>query len=209
MSRAYIFDLDDTLINTIATKTEAIQFVAKKYYNTDISSERIRAVWGKPFHDLMEELAPKHAKIEELIEQYKAEREKFPSYAYPNTIETLTTLSKRAMLGIVTSHTRIFIHSDLEAAHIPEELFTIILTAEDTQFHKPDPRVFDKVIELCVSRSIEKNDMMYIGDSLMDYQAAHDAGIPFIGIHSHTAPKETFENLGIQTIGDIKELLII
>jgi len=209
MPRAYFFDLDDTLINTIATKTEAIQYVVKKYYDTDISSERIRSVWGKPFRDLMAELAPKGANLDELIAHYKTERENFPSYAYLNTIETLTELSKNAVLGIVTSHTRVFIHSDLEAAHIPEDLFALILTAEDTKFHKPDPRVFDKVLALCESRGIEKDDILYVGDSLIDYQAAHDAGIPFIGIHSHTAPKETFYHLGIQTIGDIKELVTV
>lgn len=209
MVKAIFFDLDDTLIHTLETKARAIQYTARKYYNEEIATEIIRAAWGKPFRELMAELFPKGANIDEVVAHYTSERDNFPTPVYPGTIETLKTLSGRAQLGIVTSHTRMYIHKDLAVAGIPEDLFFLIQTAEDTEHHKPDPRVFDPAIASCSKRGIERSDMLYVGDNLIDYHAAVDAGIGFVAIHGHTTPKEVFEKLEIRTVSDIKELVTI
>lgn len=204
--RAWLFDLDDTLIKTLQTKTRAIQYTGEKYYGVKIPSVRIRSLWGAPFPKLMSMLFPSDANLDEVIAHYTAERSRFPSPAYPNTVRTLKKLSMHDDVGIVTSHTRVYIRSDLESARIPESLFFHIQTYEDTEFHKPDPRVFDPAIEACIARGIQRENIRYVGDSLIDHEASVGAGIEFIGIYGHTAPKETFDHLGIRAIGDIKEL---
>lgn len=209
MSKAIFFDLDDTLINTLETKARAIQYTAKKYYNAEIATETIRKAWGKPFRELMAELFPKGADLDEVVARYTFERDNFPTPVYPGTIETLKILSGQALLGIVTSHTRLYIHSDLKIAGIPEDLFFLIQTAEDTAYHKPDPRVFDPAITSCSKRGIKRSDMLYVGDNLIDYHAAVDAGIGFVAIHGHTTPKDVFEKLEIRKVSDIKELITL
>ncbi len=204
-----MFDLDDTLIQTLQTKTRAIQHTGKKYYGVDIPSEKIRSAWGAPFSKLMAMLFPADANVDEVIAHYTIERTNFPSPAYPHTLATLRRLSRRDELGIVTSHTRTFIYSDLSAARIPDSLFFHLQTSEDTEFHKPDPRVFAPAIEACAKRGIPVTNIRYVGDSLVDYKAAEGAGIEFIGIYGHTAPKEDFDRLGIRAIHDIKELITI
>lgn len=202
-----LFDLDDTLIKTLETKIHAIQYTGRTYFGVDIPSDAIRTAWGAPFPELMVALFPKDADLEDVIAKYTIARVNFPSPAYPHTVRTLRKLAKTDDLGIVTSHTRTYINSDLAAARIPESLFFHIQTSEDTAHHKPNPRVFDPAIVACRNRGIPLSRMLYIGNSLVDYEAAHNAGMDFIGIHGHTAPKEDFDRLGIRTVGDIKELL--
>lgn len=206
---AWLFDLDDTLIKTLETKIHAIQHTGRKYYGVEIPSEVIRSKWGAPFQELMATLFPKEANLEEVIAHYTQERGNFPSPAYPNTVRTLRSLAKHHDVGIVTSHTRVYIQSDLAAARIPASLFFHIQTSEDTPHHKPNPRVFDPAIVVCRNRGISLPNTRYVGNSLVDYEAANGAGIPFVGIYGHTAPKEDFDRLGIRTIGDIKELLTL
>lgn len=202
-----LFDLDDTLIKTLETKIHAIQHTGRKYFGVEIPSDAIRSAWGAPFPELMTMLFPKGANLEEVIAKYTQVRVNFPSPAYPHTVRTLRELAKTNDLGIVTSHTRTYIHSDLAAARIPESLFFHIQTSEDTAHHKPSPRVFDPTIVACRNRGIPLSHMWYIGNSLVDYEAAHNAGMKFVGIHGHTEPKEDFERLGVGTISNIKELL--
>ena len=206
---AWLFDLDDTLIKTLETKIHAIQHTGRKYYGVEIPSDTIRSAWGAPFPELMTTLFPKEANLEEVIAHYTAERSNFPSPAYPRTLQTLRSLGKYHDLGIVTSHTRVYIHSDLAAARIPEALFFHIQTTEDTVHHKPSPRVFDPAIVACRNRGISLSNIRYVGNSLVDYEAANGAGIPFVGIYGHTAPKEDFDRLGIRAIRDIKDLLTL
>lgn len=55
-----------------------------------------------------------------------------------------------------------------------------IQTAEDTLFHKPDPKVFNHCLRLAKLIGLNKKDIIYIGDSSKDKIAANKAGIDFL-----------------------------
>jgi len=205
--RAYIFDLDDTLIDTINTKIKAIQHTGKSRFNADIDDSVVRKLWGKPFAEVMRGSFPEHIPLEHILAAYKEERGKFPSPAFPGTKEALDALVRTSVTGILSSHTSSYLRDDLIKAGIPPELFAFIYGSEDTQYHKPDPRVFDEVLAFLKEREIDKEEVVYVGDSIGDYEACRGAGVTYIAIPGRTVKKETFDALGIKTIPDITHLV--
>ena len=53
----------------------------------------------------------------------------------------------------------------------------MIQASGESEHHKPDPRVFDALIQVLQGSSIDKNEILYVGDSLSDLYAARDAGL--------------------------------
>lgn len=207
MRKAFLFDLDDTLIDTINTKIEAIVYTGKTHFQADIDPQVVRKLWGKPFAEVMRAAFPENVPTEDILKKYREERDKFPSPQFPKTVEVLRILTHTAVLGIVTSHTKAYIHDDLVKAEIPPDLFSFIHAAEDTEFHKPDPRVFDNAIEKLALLNVPKEQVTYVGDSLVDYEAARDAKIAYIAIANRTVSRAALDALGVRTITDITGLL--
>lgn len=206
MIKAILFDFDDTLVNTLETKTQALKLTGKKYYGLDLTEEEIRKVWGKPFTQLMKELFKNAEEVGKIIEKYTIERDNFPASSYKDVVKTLKILSKKYLLGLITSHAKSYINKDLKTAGIPKQLFFVVQTEEETAVHKPNPKVFDSVLKLLKKRNINKSQILYVGDTLYDYYAARDAGINFYGLPDRTTPKRKFQAEGARTINTLAEL---
>jgi HAD superfamily hydrolase (TIGR01549 family) len=116
--------------------------------------------------------------------------------AHAGALDLIKKLLARCRVGIVTASTQSLVLEDLQRLNFPIDDFFAIQTAEDTSFHKPDPRVFDPILTKLKAEAIEKEDVLYIGDGIRDYQAAKDAGISFLGITHGTTTKDEFAKCG-------------
>lgn len=199
--------MDDTLIKTYETKKEALKELGRKYYNVELSDEDIRSHWGQPIRPLLKSLFKDIEDVEEAVERYIRERNNFPTTPYDDTLSTLEALSGNYLLGIITSKSKRYIKDDLDLAGIPEELFFIIQTEEESKAHKPDPEVFSYVLDQLSEKGIKKSEVLYVGDTLSDYYAARDAGLQFYGISDRTISKEQFEFQGAKTIDQLSKLI--
>jgi len=195
MIKAVIFDLDDTLIKTSETKYEALKFAANHFYKLELTTEMIKTHWGKPFRKFMINLFGEIDTIESIIQNYYSVRNQFPSPAYEDAVNTLGQLAKKYILGVVTASTRHIAEEDLQAAGFNLSLFTYIQTSEQTSVHKPDPKVFEPVSHMLLEKNIFPNNVVYVGDSLADYEAAHGSGFHFVGITGRTTTHTEFKNI--------------
>lgn len=96
---------------------------------------------------------------------------------YPGAAEVLTRLhSDGIKLGLVSTSERAMIHTALENSHVAD-LFDVIVAAEDTKKHKPDPAPIYKSLELL---GVEKENTIFVGDSDKDIGAAGNANMPLL-----------------------------
>ncbi|HVT01393.1 MAG TPA: HAD-IA family hydrolase [Patescibacteria group bacterium] len=207
MIKAILFDIDDTLIKTFETKKEALKDMGRMYYDTKLDDETIRTHWGKPIKELLSILFKNIKDLEEGFERYVIARELYPTVAYEDAINTINTLSKKHLLGLITNKSKRYINDDLTIAKIPQDLFFIIQTEEDNIVHKPDPRVFDFTLNELTKKGVKKNEVIYIGDTVSDFMAASGAGIKFYAIAGRTTPKSEFDKLHAKTISTLSELV--
>jgi HAD superfamily hydrolase (TIGR01549 family) len=207
MRRAVLFDYDDTLVGTRACKYLALQAVAQRHYRVELSTARIDEHWGAPYEQLFRSLfAAFEPDIGRAIAHYEALDAEFPLHAYPDAERVLHAFAERSLVGIVTAASRARVEQQLTSFRLIRPL-SLLQTAEDTPFHKPDPRVFDPTLAELARRGIERSAVTYVGDSLRDYAAARDAGLAFWGVLGRTTSQEEFERLGVNVVPSLDALL--
>lgn len=194
--KAVLFDYDDTLVKTRESKWQAIKETAKRYYDLDIQDQDIAEFWGQPFEQMLTGAMKNVDEFENLKEKYFIVTDEFPMEAHDGALELVRMLLHNYHVGIVTASSRPLVLADLQRLRFPIESLHAIQAAEDSDFHKPDPRVFDSLLSTLSEADVGKENIVYIGDGSRDYQAAKDAGISFIGITHGTTSKDEFVEIG-------------
>ena len=203
MIQAVVFDFDDTLVKTRLIKWAQHKAIAREYYGNDLTDDDILKHWGKPLNVLITELHRAADTIENMLSNYRATNHRFQKVAEEGARETtLVLLAGGLEVGVVTAANREFVLSDLKRLGFPTESFFHIQAADETEFHKPDPRVFDPTLEALHDIGIEVGKAVYVGDALWDYVAARDAGMDFIGVTTGLASKAEFKKTGAPQIID-------
>lgn len=82
------------------------------------------------------------------------------------------------------------------------ELFDLVVTASDVTHAKPAP---DMLIKILNHFKVQPHEMLYIGDSDLDQQAADAAGIPFAA-YNNSSLQATFH---LQSLADLSTIFQI
>ena len=209
--KAVLFDLDDTLMQTRNTKVKAIKTLGLRYYNYEIPDELIDKHWETPFSSFYENIfMAVDEDLDRILERREMISEEFRNQPYADAKPVLTYLLAKYKVGIITTSNRKAVDSELAHTDLPILQLDFIQTAEDTFYHKPNPKLFDPSSEKLIAQGIKRSEILHIGDSLNDYMAATDAGLHFIGLADNTTPETTFTRKNIQfirTLSDLKAIL--
>lgn len=202
-----IFDVDGTLWDSTNIVSEAWADYLKnvEHLDIDVSPERLGGLFGKLLPDIAAILLPELSSEEQLRIMdrcCKAEEEalrKKCAPLYPRLEETLAVLSEKYPLFIVSNCQAGYIEVFLEATGF-SGYFTDHLCPGDTGKGKAEN----------IRRIIEKHqlkDAVYVGDTLGDYQACQEAGVPFI-FASYGFGEVSDPYAVIQTPADLRKLLL-
>lgn len=204
--KAVIFDHDDTLVGTYSAKIEQHQHIAREHYDKELSEGDIRAHWGKPVSEFLCLLYDTED-VDQAVAHTITYRDRFPKKLFAATIPTLKRLKHSGMLvGIVTSTIRDNLEHDLKTHQVPRDLIDYVQTLEDTDYHKPDPRVFQPTKEWLKERDVSPGEVVYIGDGIQDMQAAIGSGFSFIGVQTGIITAEQFRAHGAKSVTGLDKL---
>lgn len=207
--KAVLFDHDDTLVATKEAKWAHHKFVASKFYGKELTDEEILPHWGKPFPELVCLLYGTD-NLEEALANNASSHGDFPKVLLNDTIHTIEHIHAQGkLIGIVTAASRFSFEHDLSLHRIPRELIDYTQTADDTPFHKPDPRVFEPALKWLAEQYITPHEVLYVGDGLQDMRAAQGAGLHFIGAETGLVTAEQFLEHGVESIPSIADLVKI
>ncbi|HEY1645434.1 MAG TPA: HAD hydrolase-like protein [Candidatus Saccharimonadales bacterium] len=206
--KAVIFDFDDTLVATIDAKWAHHKHVALKYYGRTLTDDDIRPHWGKPLTALVGLLyGEKDPEVG--ISRLMVANVDFPKLIQKDTLEVLKSIRNSGKLtGIVTAIATDKLAEDLGIAGIPKELFDYLQGENNTEYHKPDPRVFDPLKDWLTSKNVKPAETLYVGDGLHDMKAAIGAGLEFVGVTTGLVTQDEFAAHSIKSIPGLKELLL-
>lgn len=108
---------------------------------------------------------------------------------YPGVLESLQSLKVRGYtIGIVTTKYHYRIEQILERYNATK-LIDLIVGAEDVKIEKPNPEGLLWVVDRL---GLDKKQVLYVGDSIVDVQTAQNAGVDFAGVLTGTTKKEDF-----------------
>lgn len=181
-----IFDLDGTLINTIADLGLACNHALEMAgYPTHELTEYPRLV-GNGVNKLIERALPAEAKrtLEQAVKEVQRLRNDFIPYynahncdhtvPYEGMPEVLKTL-KNAGVCLAVASNKYHEATTKIIAHYYPNLFDVVFGERENIPRKPDPQVVYDILDILPDERV-----LYVGDSLVDIQTARNANLPVI-----------------------------
>lgn len=197
-----IHDWDDTITNSFKTYSSWYWDFANFNKISDPDFDTLRKAWGAPVPKLFKYAWP-HLSQEESQKYQEAYNASSTKEYIPKIFEgaeaTLRNLNTVYDLAIISSGQSEKLKRMIKL-HLTDFIdeYKFLLCSEDCLYHKPDPRVFDAIPD-DYKNTLDVSEILYIGDSLIDYYAARDKGISFIAVTTGVVTREDFTESGLDT----------
>ena len=197
MKKLIIFDLDGTLLNTIADLAQSTNHALRTLgYPTHEASAYPRMV-GNGINKLFERALPEGEKTQENVLRMRAEF--IPYYnihnadlsrPYPGIPELLAYLQHKGIQVAVASNKYQEATTKLIAHYFPGIRFAAVLGQREGIPVKPDPAIVHDILK---ETGIRPEDVLYVGDSGVDMQTARNAGVEACGVTWGFRPRTELE----------------
>ena len=183
--KAVMIDLDGTLVDSIPDLAAAANGMLRELGRRELDVDVIRTYVGKGIPNLvarsltgsLEGTVPRELleRAMPIYERCYSEANGRNSTIYPAVIEGLDALSAaRFPLACVTNKSARFTQPLLEYLGLAR-YFTQVVAGDTLPQKKPDPA---PLLHACRGFDVAPREMLFIGDSLNDSQAARAAGCP-------------------------------
>ncbi len=185
MKRTFIFDLDGTLLDTLQDLTDSANYALRQYGMPEHSIDDVRRFVGNGVRKLMEQAVPNGIENSQFDEVFSAFRRHYMEHSldttkpYDGITEVLQELQRRGHKMAVVSNKMMAATQDLVAHFFPEIDVAIGENEAKGIRKKPAP---DSVYEALKQLGVEKENAVYVGDSDVDLQTAHNSGLPCISV---------------------------
>ncbi|MFH0986151.1 MAG: HAD-IA family hydrolase [Candidatus Omnitrophota bacterium] len=194
MKKLILYDLDGTLVDTRQDIINGVRYALETLKGPQLTDEEIKDCVGTGLHALIKQVF--RTEDEALAERgSKLYREHYKKHMldhtklYPGAREFLEHFKAREQ-AVITNKPNPFSTQILEALGVAH-FFLAILAGDNGLPFKPDPAAIHHLIEATHAR---EEEVLFVGDSPIDIQAARNAGIEVVtlshGFASEAALRE-------------------
>jgi phosphoglycolate phosphatase len=186
--RGLAFDLDGTLMDTAPGLSDAIDLALQAQGLPKAGQARVSTWIGNGADKLVEralvwaEAEPDVSlcqKTRLLFDRYYADTVEAGSRLFPQVKETLARLAARGLpMAVVTNKPTLFVAPLLASLQL-DAYFSLIIGGDDVAAKKPHPAPLYLVLG---KLGLYVNELLFVGDSRNDIQAAKAAGCPCVGM---------------------------
>ena len=203
--KAAIFDLDGTLIDSLADLADSANAMLASYGFPTHDIDAYRYFVGNGSRKLMERCLPKAkandaAFVDEALTRYTAiyaEHTQDKTCLYDGIMDMLEKLKALNIpLGICTNKHQSAADA-IVAAMFPAGLFNSVMGDQAGLPRKPDPK---KVLLMAKDYGVEPQEVAYFGDTSVDMETAVNAGFLPIGVLWGFRPKEELVATGAKVL---------
>ena len=211
MKKLVIFDLDGTLLNTIAALAHSTNYALNKLGYPTHEIEKYNFMVGNGIDKLFERALPEEEKSKENV--LRVRKEFVPYYdihnaddsrPYPGIPELLSYLQDAGVQIAVASNKYQAATQKLVDHYFPEIHFTAVFGQREGVKVKPDPIIVSDILEVA---KVAKEEVLYVGDSGVDMQTAHNGGLTACGVTWGFRSRQELEDAGADHLADTPEAL--
>ncbi|MDI6709616.1 MAG: HAD-IA family hydrolase [Thermoanaerobacterales bacterium] len=192
-----LFDLDGTLVDSLSLIQDTYQAVFRHMGLPWGDGEVMRFI-GISLREIAARFAPSRA--DEFIRFYQREYERGHDArlrTFPGSRSILESLGRRGyQTGVVTSKGR---HGACLALRLLqlEELFDIMVTADDVHRTKPHP---EPVVKALRALGTPPWGAVFVGDSPFDFEAGRRAGVRTLAVSWGLTPLQDLNSFGVDGV---------
>ena len=198
----YLFDMDGTLLDTLADLTAAVNHTLEQHGYPRRTIEQVRKSLGNGAAKLVAAMLPQGEETPGFADIMRDYRAWYQAHAcvetcpYPGVPEMLKRLRQRGCKVAIVSNKP---HG--AACELAERFFPGVPTFGERPEtpRKPAP---DMVFHALAALGAGKENAVYVGDSEVDVQTARNAGLPVIGVAWGFRGREALAAAGAETIVD-------
>ena len=212
MPKLVIFDLDGTLLNTLEDLADAANHILAVHGFPTHPVDAYRYFVGNGMTKLIERILPEGKKTPEFITPclkeflaYYTEHMHDKTTIYEGITEVLTHLQCRGVkLAVATNKAHVAV-APLMANFFPTIRWDALIGQRAGVPVKPDPQI---VYDILAATGCEATETLYLGDTSVDMDTAHRAGVRAVGVLWGYRPRAELEAAGAEVIiGKPEELL--
>jgi phosphatidylglycerol:prolipoprotein diacylglycerol transferase len=206
-----LFDFDGTLMDTEQTVKDGIkQVILKHQPDLEINPDMENSFVGPPLSETFSRFF-EASQIDDLIVEFRVinnEMHKTRVKPIEHAIEVIKELKEQGYLvGVVSSKISSSIHMGMDLFDM-RELFDVIIGVDDVKEHKPSP---EGIFTACKRLNKGHDAVIYIGDTAIDIQAGHAAGVYTVAMMTNPSRKDELEaekpNAFITDLRDLFDIL--
>ena len=187
MKKLVVFDLDGTLLNTIADLAESTNHALKEFGYPVHTVEEYYYFVGNGINKLFERALPENERTQEnilkirssFVPYYNVHNADY-SRPYPGIPELLAKLQEQGIKLAVASNKYQAATEKLVKHYFPEIHFAAVLGQREGIPTKPDPGTVRDCMHMAEIENRE--EVLYVGDSNVDMQTALNAGVDAVGV---------------------------
>lgn len=205
MFRTVIFDLDGTLLNTIDDLAGAGNWVCRRNGWPEHSTEEFMSMVGHGIPNLVTQFSPEDCHsplmlmntVAQFSEYYGAHNME-KTAPYPGIQEMAGRLRAAGVRMAVYSNKADSFSRDIVEHYLPG-LFTLVRGKVDGVPVKPDPT---GILLIMKELNADTKTTLFVGDSSVDIQTGHNAGLPACGVSWGFRSRESLVNAGADHLAD-------
>ena len=209
-----VFDLDGTLLDTLEDIRGEINYALSAWCVPKVEKEKIRLYVGHGLrnalftaldnsgHKVPEEDLP--LMVDLMMSCYRNHPSDYTT-PYPGVVDMLHHLKNGGFkMGVISNKSEELVIRIVKNI-LPSVDFDFVLGQSDRYPLKPNP---ESLLTMMREYRVDKDSIIYIGDSEVDYLTANNAGVKSIIVNYGFRTKEELERSGVmESVNDVSALL--
>lgn len=208
--KAYIFDLDGTLLDTLLDLANAVNFAMRSKGYPERTVEEVRSFIGNGIRVLIKRAVPDgtsdgdYAEALEIFTKYYIEHIADYTKPYDGMIDVVKALQSRGCkVGVLSNKAHFAAQAVVKDFF--GDIFDIVVGKMDEFPTKPEP---ESLFYTMKTLGVAPEECIYIGDSDVDVLTAHNAGLPCIGVTWGNRDEDVLVASGAEYIANTPEEIL-
>lgn len=192
MKKNIVFDVDRTMVDSYLPELLSLEEAIEKALGKKLTTDELKKLTVLPTTVFFDKLGLSQNMIKLVNKEWEICFKKYQTLCFPGIKEVIKELhSKNYVINIITSRTISEFHELDNILSDILDLFEVIVTSDVIVNPKPNK---DSMDYLCNKLNCTPDDVIYLGDSLVDKEFASNCNCTFIPCCWDNKELETFEN---------------